>query len=217
MLFEKPFCINNILVTVLTYGGSSSFAYMDKGIHDIDLFKFHYFSYTVPCCHWIISGTPFLINILMSPPQASIFHLASKVWQISSGLQNICMKIFEHILIWVEEQTYWIACRFLMLGFDLELYSASEYCMVYWYSYAILIKLAEKTHLKMTVSYDTGNCSSVSFLFYEIVYKANVDLFNYLMQKKYRWINLKIWLYGFFSFYNLHVVSYDLILFVMIN
>ncbi|XP_022755178.1 N-alpha-acetyltransferase 35, NatC auxiliary subunit-like isoform X5 [Durio zibethinus] len=74
----------------------------------------------------------------------------------SSNDENICMKIFQHILIWVEEQTYWIACRFLMLGFELELYSASEYCMVYWYSYAVLIKLAEKTHLKMAVSYDTA-------------------------------------------------------------
>ncbi|XWS70744.1 hypothetical protein CRYUN_Cryun03dG0075000 [Craigia yunnanensis] len=74
----------------------------------------------------------------------------------SSNDENICMKIFQHILIWVEEQTYWIACRFLMLGFHLELYSASEYCMVYRYSYAVLIKLAEKTHFKMAVSYDTA-------------------------------------------------------------
>ncbi|XVF34582.1 hypothetical protein REPUB_Repub18cG0071000 [Reevesia pubescens] len=74
----------------------------------------------------------------------------------SSNDGNICMKIFQHILIWVEEQIYWIACQFLMLGFELDLYSASEYCMVYWYSYAVLIKLAEKTHLKMAVSYDTA-------------------------------------------------------------
>lgn len=88
-----------------------------------------------------------------------IFHLASKFDENFLALQNICMKIFQHILIWVEEQTYWIACRFLMLGFELELYSASEYCMVYWYLYAVLVKLAEKTHLKMAVSHDTGNCS----------------------------------------------------------
>ncbi|KAK8697359.1 hypothetical protein V6N13_113510 [Hibiscus sabdariffa] len=74
----------------------------------------------------------------------------------SSNDENICMKIFQHILLWVEEQTYWIAFRFLILGFELELYSTSEYCMVYWYLYAVLIKLAEKTHLKMTVSYDTA-------------------------------------------------------------
>ena len=72
-----------------------------------------------------------------------------------------------------------------MLGFELELYSASEYCMVYWYSYAVLVKLAEKTHLKMAVSVDIGsNCSLVPFLCYEVVYKADVDLFNFLMQKR---------------------------------
>ncbi|KAI3446874.1 hypothetical protein Pfo_003539 [Paulownia fortunei] len=68
--------------------------------------------------------------------------------------QNLCLKICKHILIWVEEQTYWIALRFLVLGFELELYSTSEYCMVYWYIYVILIKLAEKTHLKMMLSND---------------------------------------------------------------
>lgn len=69
------------------------------------------------------------------------------------------MKIFEHILLWVEEQTYWIAFRFLILGFELELYSTCEYCMVYWYLYAVLIKLAEKIHLKMAVSHDSGTLS----------------------------------------------------------
>ncbi|KAK8604765.1 hypothetical protein V6N13_082238 [Hibiscus sabdariffa] len=72
----------------------------------------------------------------------------------SSNDENICMKIFQHILLWVEEKTYWIAFRFLILGFELELYSTSEYCMVYWYLYAVLTKLAEKTHLKIAVSYD---------------------------------------------------------------
>ncbi|KAK7832622.1 n-alpha-acetyltransferase 35 [Quercus suber] len=43
--------------------------------------------------------------------------------------ENVCVKIFQHILLWVEEQTYWIASRFLILGFELELYSPSEYCM----------------------------------------------------------------------------------------
>ncbi|CAK9136483.1 unnamed protein product [Ilex paraguariensis] len=66
--------------------------------------------------------------------------------------ENVCIKISKHILNWVEEQTYWIASRFLMLGFELELYSPCEYCMVYWYIYVVLIKLAEKTHLKMLTS-----------------------------------------------------------------
>ncbi|KAL3622966.1 hypothetical protein CASFOL_031782 [Castilleja foliolosa] len=74
--------------------------------------------------------------------------------------QNACLKISKHILIWVEEQTYWIALRFLILGFELELYSTNEYCMVYWYIYVILIKLAEKTHHKMMLSNDSGRRKS---------------------------------------------------------
>lgn len=73
---------------------------------------------------------------------------------ISSNNENICVRIFQHILVWVEEQTFWIAFRFLILGFELELYSPSEYCMVYWYMYAILMKLAEKTHLKSALTHD---------------------------------------------------------------
>ncbi|KAM6580074.1 hypothetical protein CsatA_003848 [Cannabis sativa] len=72
--------------------------------------------------------------------------------------ENSWVKIFQHILIWVEEQTYWIASRFLILGFELELYSPNEYCMVYWYLYVVLVKLAEKTHLKMAVTSGSGKC-----------------------------------------------------------
>ncbi|GLU09637.1 hypothetical protein SLE2022_264860 [Rubroshorea leprosula] len=72
----------------------------------------------------------------------------------SSNDENTCLRIFQHVLVWVEEQTFWIACRFLMLGFELELYSPSEYCMVYWYLYAVLTKLAEKTHLKLALTHD---------------------------------------------------------------
>ncbi|PIM99375.1 Glucose-repressible protein [Handroanthus impetiginosus] len=74
--------------------------------------------------------------------------------------QNVCLKICKHILVWVEEQTYWIALRFLLLGFELELYSTSEYCMVYWYIYVILIKLAEKTHLKIMLGSDSSRRKS---------------------------------------------------------
>ncbi|XP_057550046.1 uncharacterized protein LOC130828207 [Amaranthus tricolor] len=75
-----------------------------------------------------------------------------------SGIINesVGMKLARHMLIWVEEQTYWIAMRFLSLGFDLELYSFNEYCMVYWYLYVILVKLAEKTHLKQLSAADTA-------------------------------------------------------------
>ncbi|XP_047949241.1 N-alpha-acetyltransferase 35, NatC auxiliary subunit [Salvia hispanica] len=74
--------------------------------------------------------------------------------------QDLLLKVCKHILIWVEEQTYWIALRFLMLGFELELYSTDEYCMVYWYIYVILIKLAEKTHLKIMLSNDSSRRKS---------------------------------------------------------
>ncbi|CAI9779692.1 unnamed protein product [Fraxinus pennsylvanica] len=40
----------------------------------------------------------------------------------------------------------------LMLGFELDLYSPSEYCMAYWYIHVILMKLAEKIHIKMMMS-----------------------------------------------------------------
>ncbi|OUZ99842.1 NatC N(alpha)-terminal acetyltransferase [Macleaya cordata] len=68
--------------------------------------------------------------------------------------ENICIKLSKDLLIWTEEQTFWIASRFLMLGFELELYSPSDYCMVYWYMYVIFIKLSEKAQLKMVTSSD---------------------------------------------------------------
>ncbi|XP_057768011.1 uncharacterized protein LOC130988236 isoform X2 [Salvia miltiorrhiza] len=74
--------------------------------------------------------------------------------------QDSLLKVCKHILLWVEEQTYWIALRFLLLGFELELYSTEEYCMVYWYIYVVLIKLAEKTHLKIMLSNDSSRRKS---------------------------------------------------------
>ncbi|XP_047942690.1 N-alpha-acetyltransferase 35, NatC auxiliary subunit-like [Salvia hispanica] len=74
--------------------------------------------------------------------------------------QDLLLRVCKHILIWVEEQTYWIALRFLMLGFELDLYSTDEYCMVYWYIYNYLIKLAEKTHLKIMLSNDSSRRKS---------------------------------------------------------
>ncbi|CAM8928676.1 unnamed protein product [Rhodiola kirilowii] len=70
--------------------------------------------------------------------------------------KNFCKKVADNILMWVEEQTYWISFRFLMLGFELELYSPAEYCMVYWYMYVVLIKQAEKIHLRTTTTNDTS-------------------------------------------------------------
>ncbi|KAE9602311.1 hypothetical protein Lal_00050151 [Lupinus albus] len=70
----------------------------------------------------------------------------------SPRTENVCFKIFQHTLAWVEEQTYWIASRFLILGFELELYTVHDYCMVYWYIYVVLIKLCEKKNLRMAMS-----------------------------------------------------------------
>uniref|UniRef100_A0A7I4CUE3 N-alpha-acetyltransferase 35, NatC auxiliary subunit n=1 Tax=Physcomitrium patens TaxID=3218 RepID=A0A7I4CUE3_PHYPA len=40
---------------------------------------------------------------------------------------------------WVAEQTCWVVRQFLMLGFQLDLYSLSEFCMVYWYLDHVLL------------------------------------------------------------------------------
>lgn len=69
-------------------------------------------------------------------------------------LQNIST-IANLILIWTEEQTYWIAARFLMLGFELDLYSPLEYGMVYWYLYIVLMKLLDKTRLRLATNVNT--------------------------------------------------------------
>ncbi|XP_031382866.1 N-alpha-acetyltransferase 35, NatC auxiliary subunit isoform X1 [Punica granatum] len=66
--------------------------------------------------------------------------------------ENICMNILKQLLVWVEEKVYWIASRFLMLGFELELYSTSEYGMVYWYIYVVSVKLVEKLHHRISIS-----------------------------------------------------------------
>ncbi|KAJ8450673.1 hypothetical protein Cgig2_021145 [Carnegiea gigantea] len=73
-------------------------------------------------------------------------HAFRKEFGELSGLseENACTKLVRHILMWVEEQTYWIALRFLSLGFELDLYSPEEYCMVYWYLYVILVKLCRE-------------------------------------------------------------------------
>lgn len=64
-------------------------------------------------------------------------------------MQNVCMKISKHLLLWAEEQTYWIASRSLALGFKLELCSSNEYCMVYWYMHIVCTKLLEKMSTRM--------------------------------------------------------------------
>ncbi|EOA29969.1 hypothetical protein CARUB_v10013072mg [Capsella rubella] len=63
--------------------------------------------------------------------------------------------ILNHIYGWLDEQINWVAIRFLMLGFDLDLYSSSEYCMVYWYMYIILWKLAERARFRVLIIVNT--------------------------------------------------------------
>lgn len=70
--------------------------------------------------------------------------------------QDKSLLILNHIYGWLEEQIHWVALRFLVLGFDLELYSPSEYCMVYWYMYIILWKLAEKAHFRVLIIVHSG-------------------------------------------------------------
>lgn len=68
--------------------------------------------------------------------------------------ENLYLKLSKHLLVWADEMTYWIASRFLLLGFQLELYSPKEYCMVYWYLYVIFVNLLEKMQLRITYSVD---------------------------------------------------------------
>ncbi|CAL9222720.1 unnamed protein product [Arabidopsis halleri] len=63
--------------------------------------------------------------------------------------------ILNHIYGGLDEQINWVAIRFLMLGFDLDLYSPSEYCMVYWYMYIILWKLAERARFRVLIVVNT--------------------------------------------------------------
>ncbi|CAH8373667.1 unnamed protein product [Eruca vesicaria subsp. sativa] len=63
--------------------------------------------------------------------------------------------ILNQIHGWLEEQINWVALRFLILGFELELYSPSEFCMVYWYMYITLCKLAERARVRVLLVVNT--------------------------------------------------------------
>ncbi|KQK01201.1 N-alpha-acetyltransferase 35, NatC auxiliary subunit [Brachypodium distachyon] len=71
--------------------------------------------------------------------------------------ENMCMRVSKQLLVWTQEQTYWVASRFLILGFELDLYSPSEYCMVYWYMHVVFIKLIEKMQLRILASNENGS------------------------------------------------------------
>ncbi|KAL6635301.1 hypothetical protein ACP70R_027972 [Stipagrostis hirtigluma subsp. patula] len=66
--------------------------------------------------------------------------------------ENMCMRVSKQLLVWTQEHTYWVASRFLILGFELDLYSPGEYCMVYWYMYVVFTKLIEKMQLRVLAS-----------------------------------------------------------------
>ncbi|XP_066332752.1 uncharacterized protein [Miscanthus floridulus] len=70
--------------------------------------------------------------------------------------ENMCMRVSKQLLIWTQEHAYWVAFRFLTLGFKLDLYSPGEYCMVYWYMYVVLTKLIEKMQLRVLASSETS-------------------------------------------------------------
>lgn len=63
-----------------------------------------------------------------------------------------------------------------MLGFELDLYSTGEYCMVYWYMYIILIKLAEKTHTRTMTSNEISKNAACSNHLFSLV--VGVSLLN---------------------------------------
>ncbi|OEL26882.1 N-alpha-acetyltransferase 35, NatC auxiliary subunit [Dichanthelium oligosanthes] len=70
--------------------------------------------------------------------------------------ENMCMRVSKQLLIWTQEHAYWVASRFLTLGFELDLYSPGEYCMVYWYMYVVFTKLIEKMQLRVLASSETS-------------------------------------------------------------
>ncbi|MQL86797.1 hypothetical protein Taro_019328, partial [Colocasia esculenta] len=80
--------------------------------------------------------------------------------------------VSKHLVVWVDEQTYWIASRFLMLGFELDLYSPAEYCMVYWYMYVVFIRLLEKMQLRLVSNSVNGEL----FLLYTVWAEASILL-----------------------------------------
>jgi N-alpha-acetyltransferase 35, NatC auxiliary subunit len=68
----------------------------------------------------------------------------------------MCMRVSKQLLIWTQEHAYSVASRFLILGFELDLYSPTEYCMVYWYMYVVFTKLTEKVQLRVLAN--SENC-----------------------------------------------------------
>ncbi|XP_020673871.1 N-alpha-acetyltransferase 35, NatC auxiliary subunit isoform X1 [Dendrobium catenatum] len=71
-----------------------------------------------------------------------------------SADEMLFTRLSKRLLVWAEEKTYWIASRFLLLGFQLELYSPKEYCMVYWYMYIIFVNLLEKMQMRASYPVD---------------------------------------------------------------
>ncbi|KAH9304167.1 hypothetical protein KI387_008571, partial [Taxus chinensis] len=68
----------------------------------------------------------------------------------SSGTEGKGLWMMQ-MMSWAGEQTCWIAARFLLLGFELELYSSSEYCMIYWYLDHVLTTLLQLCQERLTI------------------------------------------------------------------
>uniref|UniRef100_A0A1J3GRG8 N-alpha-acetyltransferase 35, NatC auxiliary subunit n=1 Tax=Noccaea caerulescens TaxID=107243 RepID=A0A1J3GRG8_NOCCA len=81
----------------------------------------------------------------------NVGHLMQQDTSRSQKNGDKSLFILNHVYGWIEEQIHWVALRFLVLGFELDLYSSSEYCMVYWYMYIILWKLHEKARLRVLI------------------------------------------------------------------
>ncbi|PSS36117.1 N-alpha-acetyltransferase 35, NatC auxiliary subunit like [Actinidia chinensis var. chinensis] len=67
-----------------------------------------------------------------------------------TGHSKLCAKISKHILIWVKDQTYWIASRFLILGFELELYSPNASSSIITFDHPLRLT-APKAYMKLKI------------------------------------------------------------------
>lgn len=73
-----------------------------------------------------------------------------------------------------------------MLGFELELYSPSEYGMVYWYIYVVSVKLVEKMHHRMSINNIGMHAFSLKWIVWEEVLGLCLLQF-YLVNVKSNW------------------------------
>lgn len=97
----------------------------------------------------------YLLFIVLAVLTITLPYIYGSTCFVFFVVQNMCMRVSKQLLIWTQEQAYWVASRFLTLGFELDLYSPGEYCMVYWYMYVVFTKLIEKMQLRVLSSSET--------------------------------------------------------------